>query len=101
MPARNKAETKPHAEWSGGVMENVQKRDLVILFAQDEEQSIKKINQFRDVETVADKDYLQSIFVVGVIHRLAKETVSVEPRNTACVVEHPSIENNLERIVNH
>lgn len=58
MPTRNKAETKPHAEWSGGVMKDMQKSDLIVLFSQDEEQGIEEINQFRDVKAIADNDDL-------------------------------------------
>lgn len=44
MPTRNKAETEPNGERSEGVMEYMQKTDLIVLFPQDEEQRIEKIN---------------------------------------------------------
>jgi hypothetical protein len=83
------------------MVEDVQESDLIVLFTHDEKYGIEKINKFGDVEAVSHLNKLQRILVVGVIHGLANETVSVEPCQTANVVEHPTVEKDLEGVVNH
>jgi hypothetical protein len=80
LTTRHKAEDNPNSQRNTSVMINVQESDLIILFAHDEKYGVEKINKFRDVEAIAHLNQLQSILVVGVIHRLANETVSIEPR---------------------
>lgn len=80
LATRNETEDNPYGQRNAGMVENMQEGDLIILFTHDEKQGIKEIDEFRNVEAIAHLNNFQCIFVVGVIHRLADETVTVEPR---------------------
>ena len=101
LTARDVPEDNPNSQRDTSMVEDVQEGDLIVLFTHDEKYGIEKINEFGDVEAVSHLDKLQGILVVGVIHGLANETVSVEPCQTADVIEHPAVENDLECVVNH
>lgn len=99
LAARHEAEAGEAGQHHDEVMENVEESDLIVLFAQDEEDGVEEIDELRHVEAVAHQDFLEAVLAGRVVHRLADETVAVEPRQPANAVEHPAVENNLKRVV--
>lgn len=44
VTANDKSETNPNTQWHNAMMQNVQERDLVVLFAHYEKDGVKKID---------------------------------------------------------
>jgi hypothetical protein len=97
----DKAETNPNAKRHDAMMKKMQKCDLIVLFTQNEKDSVEKINKLGDVKAIANCNQLDSILVGGIIDRLTNETVAVKPRQTAGLVENIAIEKDLEYVVDH
>jgi hypothetical protein len=97
----DKAETNPNAKRHDAMMKKMQKCDLIVLFTQNEKDSVEKINKLGDVKAIANCNQLDSILVGGIIDRLTNETVAVKPRQTAGLVENITIEKDLEYVVDH
>ena len=82
------------------MMEDMERRDLVIFLAKHKEQSVEKIDEFQYVEPVACSENPKSCLAVWIVDRLTDETVvPAEPTETAEFMEYPAVDKNLEYVV--
>ena len=101
LTARHEPEADEARQNHDEVVENVEESDLIVFLAQDEKDGVEKIDQLGHVKAITQQDFLQKILAIGVIHRLANETVAVEPSQPTNPVEHPTVENDLKQVVNY
>lgn len=73
-------DTPPNGCWHDAVVNDVEVGDLIKLFPQDEENRIQKLGKFAEVIPPTHLGNNQLVGIVGIVDRLAAETVAEEPR---------------------
>ena len=76
---RRKFHTEPNGYWHNPVMNHVQPRDLIILFPQHEEYSIKEFSELGEVVPPAATCHSHCHRTVWIVYRLTTERIIASP----------------------
>lgn len=100
VATRCETDSEPDAHRHNAVMHNVQKRDMFILFAQNEENRVEELGELGEIIPPAGVHHPNGQWIIGIIHRLASVTVTICPARHGYLVEEPRAEDDLNRVVN-
>ena len=76
----NEFHPPPNSGWHDSVVDDVQGGDLIVLFAQHEEESVHELGELGEVVPPAQLGDDQLLGIVRIVNHLASETVAASPR---------------------
>jgi len=92
-------DTPPASSRHHAVVDNVQVGDLVVLFAQDEEDGVQEFSELAEEVPPAHVRHGNLIRIVRIVDRLAFQTVLPEPGVDQTLVDEVDASDNLDEVV--
>lgn len=100
VTTRCETNAEPNAHRHNTMVNNVQQRNMLILFAKNEEKRIKELGELGEVIPPTSVDHSDGHIVKGIVNGLTSKAISMEPAPSTILVEEPSAENNLDEVIN-